>query len=200
MIDPIDLIDLPSPGLCNLYKLQVIDFSFNPLGDHVKYITQAINSWQPEPQLRELDLANCKLPSTVTGGLLQALATRCHQLEILKLSSNDLGDQMAALTSQTHPLMKQLNLVECNLQPVDGHALAAAIQQHRLPQLERLYLRDNPSLGEDAAAAILTAALTHHQRKLTILLWDCNMSEQFVEEWELKCRDKHVRFCGKLPF
>ena len=237
-------------GLIYLSKLQVINLNHNPLGEHGQYITQAINAWQPEPQLRTLYLWDCKLPSTTTGELLQALATRCHQLEELNLSGNDLGGQVAALKLHAHSDLKwlQLPLEKCNLQPADGHALAAVIQQRRLPRLGVLELQGNPSLGEEAAAAILNAALAHHQgppstalthkqrsvqasfihserslsqsfiqrqrslspdvpyyqrsfseavthikRKLEILLYDCNMSERFVEEWKQKCNGTHVK-------
>ncbi len=179
--------------MCHLNKLQVIRLGGNPLGVHGKYITQAINTWQPEPQLKVLHLGFCKLPRKVTGGLLQALATRCLQLEELNLVYNDLGDQLTALTSHTHPLLKWLELEKCNLQSADGHALAAAIQQQRLPQRVWLGLHDNPSLGEEAVTAILTAALTHHQRELCIQLKECNMSEQFAEEWRQKCMNTNVK-------
>ncbi len=219
---PNKLLKVVCRGLRHLNKLQIIRLGGNPLGEHGKYITQAINTWQPEPQLRELHLEDCKLPSKVTGGLLKALATRCNQLEKLVLGDNDLGGQLTALTSHTHPLLKQLCLEKCILQSVDGHALADAIQQHRLPQLEVfnldgndlgghlaalashtppllrqlclencnlqladghalavaiqhrlpqfewLILKDNPSLGEEATAAILTAAHTHHQGKMHV--------------------------------
>ncbi len=189
---PNELLNVVCEGLCHLNKLQVTRLGGDPLGVHGEHITKATNTWQPEPQLGELHLEDCKLPSTVTGGLLQALATRCHQLEILNLASNHLSDQVAALTSHTHPLLKELQLRKCNLQPADGHALAAAIQQHRLPQLKRLDLGDNRSLGEEAAAAILTAALPHHQRELGIFLGGCNMSDKFAEEWRQKCEGTHV--------
>ncbi len=168
-------------GLKYLNKLQVLRIGWINLGKHGQYFIMAINTWQPMPRLKELSLYGCKLPSELTGGLLQAIVNRCQHLEELDMSYNDLGGQVPVLTL---PLLKYLIFKGCKLQPSDGHAIG----QHRLSQLEYLWLSENPSLGEEGAATIISGALTHHQRNLRINLMFCNLPEQFVQEWEQKCK------------
>ncbi len=173
-----------SPGKCEilckgflyLSNIQTLDLSSCPIGGHGTYITQAINDWPHESQLRKLNLEHCEMPSTVTGGLMQALATRCHKLEDINLIDNDLGGQVAALLSQTHRVLEHLPLWMCNLQPDDCHALAVAIQQHRLPKVKMLDFNDNKSLTEEAEIAVLSASLTHLQGDLNFYLNYCKLS------------------------
>ncbi len=165
--------DILCRGLFQLNNLDFLDLSSNSLGEHVQYITQAINAWQQKPHLRILNLTRCKLSSTVAGRLLKALADRCHMLYILYLAINDLGGQIAALTSQTLPHLRYLYLHRCNLQSADGHALATAIQLKNLPQLQDVTVG---SLCTESIAAILRAALCHHRRELSIRIDGCEVS------------------------
>ncbi len=181
-------------GLRHLNKLEILNLNGDLLDSW--HITQAINTWEPESQLRVLDLFYCMLTSTEIGDLLQALATKCHKLDILKLGGSDLGGQLAILTSNSNPLLNQLWLPECKLEPADGHALADAIQNQRLPKLGDIRLEGNPGLNEKAGAAILSAALSldHQKGWVEIDLDNCEMSAEFEEEWKQKCNGTHVRF------
>ncbi len=157
-------------GLLCLGKLQILDLEYCPLQTTGQYITEAINAWPNDPQLREVNLMHCNMPSTVTGGLMQAFATRCHKLERLNLCGNDLGGQVAALTSHTNPALEYLPFWMCKLQPDDGYALAAAIQDQKLPKLQHMDFQDNPSLTEEAVVAILNATSLHLQTGLIFYL------------------------------
>ncbi len=179
----------------NVPQLEELTLNDNDLGGKV-----AILASQTYPQLKKLSLTYCRMQPVDCTALAASLQQhRLPKIEELWLGGNDLHGQIPALTLFVQPHLRQLILWDSHLQPSDGHSLAAAIEQQKLPQLWQLNLTGNcgcypldKSLGDDGAAAVLHAALNHHQRKLVIKLYDCDMSKQFEKQWELKCKDTHV--------
>ncbi len=158
-------------GLVQLPLLKQLDLEDSNIGENGRYITQAINALPNQPQLSDVNIKGCNIPSAVLSGLLKALATRCRQLETLVLSENDIGGYLKVLTSQSSEQLSHLRLDDCKLTPADIHSLADAVKQKRLPRLKTLSLEDNPKLAGHMSV-LFVQSLPH----LNVLSFSgCNM-------------------------
>lgn len=152
--------DMPpeaAAGLCKLLskcpRLQKIDFVSNARffnADSIEVLRRGLGD-EGQPQLTELDLSRCDLPSEAAGALGHLLAG-CPQLTKLDLSGNtrlfstgDLHDLYEVIDREAGlTCLQELSVRHCEVTPQAAGFLGRVLS--KCPRLSRLHLAFNGSL------------------------------------------------------
>ena len=108
-----------------------LNLSENRLGEAGHFLTESINHWGSEPQLKKLFLYDCSIPYGVSREFLQSLSL-CNNLTHLNLGKNFLdlaGSDLAhsiTLWGKSPPLRK-LGLLDCSIKDNASIELAQSL-------------------------------------------------------------------------
>ena len=106
-------------SLASCGNLIELDIGKNYIGEAGNDFAQSIRSWKHGPQLQELMLRDCKMPTSVWSVLLQTLSL-CKQLISTDVSDNTLGDAGKQLAQSIrswgkNSVLERLNLSNCSM-------------------------------------------------------------------------------------
>ncbi len=184
--------------VCKLHsfsQLRCIDFSwpflFIPCDQkHIGDLTDSINSWGPEPQLRSLTcglpiLADRRQAISLYIPLIQALS-KCSHLEMLFLDEGNLSDCIPALMGAPPPQLKHMCLRGPTLHDNVIESIAKAVRNHKLQQLEGLLIVHSP-ITEAALTTMVKAFVDVRPDKKLYLVVDC-----YPPELEALCKPTKI--------
>ena len=177
-----------------LPKLRELDLKGNRL-------TGCLSSFLPDPHLGLPELWKLHLNHTALNKEdLQHLLSIVHKLPTLRhldLSRYTLTGCLSSFLPDPHPglpQLEELNLYGTALNKEDLKHLHHLIQKRKLPGLELLDLCHNwLSEMETYVVHLIEACVTHHQRKLRLLLQDNNLSEAFWNKWRKRCEGTNIK-------
>ena len=173
--------------------LSKLDLSHNTL-------TGCLSSFLPDPHpgLPELWRLNLRNTALNKGDLqyLLSIAYKLPKLQKLDLSDYILTGCLSCFLPDPQPglpELDELNLERTALNNEDLQHLTHIIQTHKLPGLDNLYLYGNRLCEmETDVDHLIEACVTHHQRELTLSMWDNDLSDAFREKWKQRCAGTNI--------
>ena len=157
----------------------------------------SLSTFLPDPHhgLCELTLFNSGLNredlqhiSNITQG------NNLPNLRSLVLAENGLTGCLSSFLPDPHPGLPELHIFDLarnSLNRADVLSLINLIQAQKLPELELFELSSNQlSEIETHVERLIETCAAHHQREITLWLSDNNLTEEFQNKWERRCRQK----------
>ena len=139
--------------------------------------------------LEALSLDRCFIPVDVVGQIL-SLLSQCKKLWHLTVPGKVTGTFSNFLPG---PPLKDLGLIDTELNVEDLNHLTGLVESQKLPNLEKLVLCGN-SLDqmEDKLEELLEACVKHCDKELIIFLYNNNLPEEFMDKWNIRCKDTKI--------
>ena len=155
-------------------------------GHHLKRYLETITD-----TLDTLSLDGCSIPLDVSGQIISVLS-RCKNLYHMSLPGNTLTGTFSQFVP--HPGLEHLDLSDTALNTDDIDHLSKIIQENKVPKLKELFLNGNSldSLKKETEA-VLDTCMNHHPTKLTVFLYGNNLTEDFRNEWTIRCEGTTVK-------
>ena len=185
---------IPEEACCELTsalfsckRLTILELTGNYLcknGLHLKRYLETITD-----RLEVLSLAECSVPVDVSGQIL-SLLSQCKKLYHLSVPGKVTG---VLSNSIPNPPLKFLFLSNTDVNKQDLNHLTGLFQSNKLPNLEKLSLFGN-SLDQmvNDTEKLLERCVKCHKRELTINLGGNNLSVEFKNCWNTKCKDTKI--------